>query len=222
MLKRFLRHPRTLGVLVALTAHYVRFCLATTRWRVEGAGELADFAAGAPRIIAFWHEVLPLMPILWIEGRKRGMRRGIAVLVSQHKDGQLIGDAMRVLGMDVISGSSSKGGSAALRQMVATLRSGDAVAITPDGPRGPRRVAAAGVAQLAALAGVPVMACAAVTSRTKVLGTWDRMRVPFPFGRGALVFAPLVSVARGETEAGAAAVEAALNHATDTAIGLTS
>ena len=74
------------------------------------------------------------------------------------------------------------------------LAGGDHIAITPDGPRGPRRVAAAGVAQLAALSGVPVLPCAAQTTRRWVLRTWDRMVVPQPFGRGVVVCLPTITV----------------------------
>ena len=70
--------------------------------------------------------------------------------------------------------------------------------ITPDGPRGPPRVAAPGVAQLAAMAGVRVLPCAAQTSRRRVLGTWDRMVLPLPWGRGVIVCAPPIMVPRNQ------------------------
>ena len=80
--------------------------------------------------------------------------------------------------LDVVLGSSSRGGAKGLRTAAQLLAGGDHIAITPDGPRGPRRVAAPGVAQLAALSGAPVLPCAAQTTRRWVLPTWDRMVVP--------------------------------------------
>jgi hypothetical protein len=100
------------------------------------------------------------------------------------------------------------------------LAAGDNVVITPDGPRGPRRVAAPGVAQLAALAGLPVMPCAARTSRARVLGSWDRMVLPLPFARGVIVVGALVAVDRAAPGAALPMIEAALTAACDSADAL--
>ena len=83
-----------------------------------------------------------------------------------------------------------------MRNLLGLLADGDHVAITPDGPRGPRRAAAPGVAQLAALSGAPVLPCAAQTTRHRVLPTWDSMVVPLPFGRGVVVCCPTIAVPR--------------------------
>ena len=159
---------------------------------------MAPHAAGAPVVVAFWHERLPLMPMLWVkarqsaEGRNAGNRAH--VLVSHHRDGRFIGAVVSRFALDVVLGSSSRGGAKGLRVLLNLLAGGDHIAITPDGPRGPRRVAAPGVAQLAALSGVPVLPCAAQTTRRWVLRTWDRMVVPKPFGRGVVVCLPTIAV----------------------------
>ncbi len=80
--------------------------------------------------------------------------------------------------------------------MMAALARGDMIALAPDGPRGPRRQAAPGIAQLAALAGVPILPCAARTSRRIQLRTWDRMAIPLPFGRAVMVFGASIRVPR--------------------------
>jgi lysophospholipid acyltransferase (LPLAT)-like uncharacterized protein len=101
--------------------------------------------------------------------------------------------------------------------MLEHLSRGDQVGITPDGPRGPRRVAAPGVAQLAALSGVVVLPCSAQTTRRRVLASWDRMVLPLPFGRGVLVCQKPIAVPRDAAEAAlpeiAAALTAAAEHA---------
>ena len=83
-----------------------------------------------------------------------------------------------------------------MRALIRVLEDGDQIVITPDGPRGPAREAAAGVAQLAALTQAPIIPCAAQTSARRVLATWDRMVLPLPFGRGVLVCAAPIAVPR--------------------------
>ena len=104
-----------------------------------------------------------------------------------------------------------------MRVLLRVLGRGDMVVITPDGPRGPRRRAAPGVAQLAALAGVPVLPCAARTSRLRVLPSWDRMLLPLPFARGVLVLGPPVAVDRAAPLDALPAIEAALTAACEAA-----
>lgn len=204
MLKRALRHRRVAAFGAAALGHYLRFALRTTRWRIEG--QAGPYIYAIPAIYAFWHERLPMMPALWthaidvrrVAGRARGRMH---VLVSRNQDGRMIGDMMRGFQLDLVHGSSAKGGqqkggASGLRAMLAVLAAGDQVVITPDGPRGPRRVAAPGVAQLAAMAGVPIVPCAAQTTHRRIARSWDRMVVPLPFGRGVLVCGAPITVPR--------------------------
>lgn len=207
MLKRVLRHPATLRLLAALLGRYLEFALRTTRWTLHGEEHLAPHIAGQPAIVAFWHERLPLMPALWRLVRRQGGPARANVLVSRHSDGRLIGAVVARFGVGILHGSTARngqdrGGAAVLRQMLEGLGRGEHVVLTPDGPRGPCRIAAPGVAQLAAVSGAVVLPCAAQTSRRLVLRTWDRMILPLPFGRGVLVCAPPIGVER-EGAAGA-------------------
>ncbi len=221
-MKRLLRQPQVQAALARLFGCYLDFALRTTRWRLDGMEHLAPLAVGCPHVVAFWHERLPLMPILWVllhrlpHARSGVVPGRVHVLVSRHRDGRFIGAVMRRFRIDVVIGSSSRGGAAGLLNLLRLLHNGDLVSITPDGPRGPRRVAAPGVARLAALSGVPVLPCAAQTSRHWVLGTWDRMVVPKPFGRGIVVCGPKIAVAR-EGWGEAAAIGAALTDAAERA-----
>jgi lysophospholipid acyltransferase (LPLAT)-like uncharacterized protein len=217
-MKRLLRHPVVQALLARLLGRYLAFALATTRWRLEGAEHL-DAVGGAPTIVAFWHRRLPLMPILWLLVRNRAQyrRRRVHVLVSHHADGQFIGNVIRRFKMETVAGSSSRGGAAGLRCMMRLLQSGDLVAITPDGPRGPAGEAAPGTAQLAALADVPVLPCAAQTTRHWALRTWDSMLVPKPFGRGVVVCGPLINVTRKGWADAVPAIGAALTATADLA-----
>jgi len=216
MLKSFLRRPGVQAALAGLVGRYLAFALRTTRWTLEGEAHLAPHAAGHPAVAALWHECLPLMPALWLRIRRPSGR--VHALASRHNDGRLIGEVMRRFGVEVVHGSSAragqnKGGAASVRQLLDVLAQGSHVVLTPDGPRGPTRVAAAGVAQLAALSGVPVLPCAARTSRAIRLPTWDRMFLPLPFARGILVVGPPITVPREGWEASLPAIAAALTSA---------
>jgi hypothetical protein len=223
MLKRLLRHswPQTLAA--ALLGRYLAFALATTRWRLVGAPGLLQTLARQPMVVAFWHERLPLMPILWhqVRAESRGSVRA-HVLVSRHRDGRLIGAVVARFGLALVYGSSTRdgqdrGGAAGVRALLALLAGGSHVVITPDGPRGPRREAAAGVAEIAARSGAPVLPCAAQTTRHWTLPTWDRMLLPLPFGRGVIVCGQPLSVARGSTAARLPEIAAALTAAAEEA-----
>jgi lysophospholipid acyltransferase (LPLAT)-like uncharacterized protein len=218
-MKSLLRTPRGQAMLASLLGFYLTLVLRTTRWTLDGQEQFRPFCGGAPAVIAFWHEFLPLMPALVLIARKLPFYRPrpIHTLVSRHRDGRIIGAVVRRFGILPILGSSSRGGATGLRNLLAVLRQGDVIGITPDGPRGPRRQAARGVARLAALSGVPVVPVAARTARRIQLNTWDRMTVPLPFGRGVMVCGPAVVVPPFGWEDAVPTITDALNQAADRA-----
>lgn len=222
MLKPLLRQPALQSLLAAALGRYLALALRTTRWTLHGAEHLAPHIAGRPAIAALWHERLLLLPVLWRQARRGGAEGRVSVLASRHSDGRLVGDLMRRFGVSVVHGSTARngkdrGGAAGLRTLLDRLAAGDHVVITPDGPRGPRRQAAAGVAQLAALSGTVVLPCAAQTSRRLVLRTWDRMVLPLPFGRGVIVCGPPIAVAREDAAAALPGIAAAMTEAVELA-----
>jgi 3-deoxy-D-manno-octulosonic-acid transferase len=106
------------------------------------------------------------------------------MLISGHRDGRIIADAVGHFGITSIAGSSSRGGLAALRAMIKQLKNGDCVGITPDGPRGPAMQASQGIVAAARLAQVPIIPLAYATRRRRVMRSWDRFYFPFPFTEG--------------------------------------
>lgn len=220
MLKRLGKHPAVQALLVRLVVAYVRLVTRTTRWTVLNPEHAAPLAAGQGMILAFWHEHLAVFAACWRLGLVRvtsGRPPEVKVLISSHRDGRLIADAIARLGAGVIEGSSRRGAAQALRASLRCLRDGGTVVITPDGPRGPRRQPAQGVAQLAAAAGAQVLPCAAVTSRARVMRSWDRMLFPLPFARGVIALVPPIAVARDGAEAALPAIGAALTAAREAA-----
>ncbi|WP_160121147.1 lysophospholipid acyltransferase family protein [Rhodovarius lipocyclicus] len=232
MLKRLTRHPAVQAAGAWLLGQYLALVYATTRWQLVGIEHLRAMEplaiAGQGAIACFWHERLPMMPMLWQRARQEvpalGGGRRAHVLVSRHRDGRFIGDVVTRFDLDMVYASSSKGGASGLRTLLRLLRAGDLAAITPDGPRGPRRVPAPGVAQLAMASGLPVMPSAAATTRHIRLRSWDRMMLPLPFGRGVISVGAPITLVRGEEEEGLARIKAGLDACTDAAdraLGLT-
>jgi lysophospholipid acyltransferase (LPLAT)-like uncharacterized protein len=218
-MKQLLQYRITQAIVAKLLGLYLAFALHTTRWPLDGS----QHVAGELVIVAFWHERLLLMSMLWLKARRspegRRARNRVHVLVSQHRDGRLIGAVVSRFALHALHmmlGSSTRGGGKILRLLLNLLAEGDHVAITPDGQRGPRRVAAAGVAQLAAL-GAPILSCAAQTTRHRVLRTWDRMIVPRPFGRGVVVCRPTIAVDREGWQEALSAIETSLTAAAERA-----
>ncbi|MFT9025176.1 glycosyltransferase N-terminal domain-containing protein [Acetobacter indonesiensis] len=188
------------NILISCIRAYLGFTLRTTRWTITvepEAQKLLTVQDGHPAIVAFWHEVLPLTPALWWWAEPQNPDLRLNVLISKNRDGRLIADVVSRWRIWSIAGSSdargkNKGGAAAVRRMRAKLRAGELVAITPDGPRGPRREAQQGAVALAKMVKMPVVPIGAACSGIR-LKSWDRMILPLPFGKGKLVCGAPVS-----------------------------
>src|SRR5689334_1896264 len=132
LIKALLRSEAGLRLSCWLVQAYVRLVYRTSRWTVEGAPfPQAALAQSGAFILAFWHGRLLMMPMAWQRLAPMHM------LISAHTDGRIIADAVTYFGVQSIPGSTSRGGSAALRRMLKRLAAGECVGITPDGPRGP-------------------------------------------------------------------------------------
>jgi lysophospholipid acyltransferase (LPLAT)-like uncharacterized protein len=155
----------------------IRSLAATWRIRVlnrERTDELR--AAGTPIVFAFWHG--QMLPLLW-----QHRNEGVAILISSHRDGEIIARIATSFGFRTIRGSTSRGGGRALLGLVRELEGGGEVAVTPDGPRGPARQFAPGALVAAQRAGCPIVPVAAHADRSWRLRSWDRFMIPKPFAR---------------------------------------
>lgn len=195
--KRVLRADWVRWIACWLIHLYIRFVHWTSRWTVEGADLPRRLRAqGKPFILAFWHGRLLMIPMAWQQLAPMHM------LISGHRDGRIIADAVRYFGIDSIAGSSNQGGSAALRAMVRFVRGGDCVGITPDGPNGPAMRASNGIIAAAKLARAPIIAITYATSRRRILATWDRFHLPLPWSRGVFLWDEPITVPADLDEAG--------------------
>jgi len=189
---RPLRNPVIQSILSWVMASWMRFCFATIRWTHENR-EVAEqvWADGGGVICAFWHSRIGLSPACWPLDRAQPAK----ALISLSRDGQFIAKAVALQGFPAVRGSSgrkdggeaSKGGSQALRDGLKQLKVG-ALAITPDGPRGPARQMAEGMPVMARMSGAPVLFIGMSCNPAARLSSWDRAVIPLPFGRGAIVW----------------------------------
>lgn len=173
---------------VRLGVVLVRLLGATWRIRrVHGERYDAALRGDAGVIFALWHG--QMLPLLYAH-----RRQGVAVLISEHNDGEIIARIAERLGFRTIRGSTSRGASRALIAMARRLESGGHVAITPDGPRGPARRFAAGALAAAQRAGSSIMPIGVASSRAWRLRSWDAFMIPKPFSRVTLAYGDAVGV----------------------------
>jgi lysophospholipid acyltransferase (LPLAT)-like uncharacterized protein len=156
-------------------------------------------SAGRGFIFSLWHG--QLLPLLW---QHRG--EGVAVLISEHRDGELVARAATSLGYRLIRGSTSRGADRALISMTRELQAGKEVAITPDGPKGPPRKFAAGALVAAQRSDSFIVPIGVTADRAWHLRSWDRFMIPKPFARVTIAYGNPAKVAA--TTARAAADEA--------------
>jgi hypothetical protein len=169
---------RLLLGIAPVVAHGVISTLALThRAAIVGEEHAAQYwREGRNVIMIFWHDQLLMMA-------KAYHGPGARILVSASKDGELIARTMHRFGMGTVRGSSSRGGRAALREMVMQASEPVDLVITPDGPRGPRHEIKEGVAALARLTGRPVIPVAFAASAGHRFASWDRFLLPYPWAR---------------------------------------
>ena len=177
---------------------------------VDPADLVSRRVRGERMMAAFWHDGIALMPLLVT---RLGWPGSVTVLLSWHRDAEIAARAMRHLGIHAVRGSSTRGGVGGLRGLLAARERGEDLAVVPDGPRGPRHRAKPGVIQIARATGLPLIAVGAAARPARRLGSWDRLQLPLPFARVALVASTPVPVPRGGDEASEGATLAALEAA---------
>jgi len=189
---RPLRIPAVQTALSVILARWMQFCFSTMRWTHENeAVAEAVWAKGGGVLCAFWHSRIALSPACWPLDRAQPAK----ALISLSADGQFIARAVALQGFPAIRGSSSnkdkadrdKGGSQALRAGLRQLKVG-ALAITPDGPRGPARQMAEGLPMMARISKAPTLFIGMSCNPAIRLNSWDRAIIPLPFARGAIVW----------------------------------
>ena len=170
-----------------LLARYVRLVFATSKRNDDYHKLKESYGENAPLIIGGWHGTFLLAPILMPEPGE------VSAVVARHGDAELMGQMLECFGVKLIRGAGAggkkkdKGGMFALRASLRELKAGRSVAMTADVPPGPARQAGLGIITLARLSGRPILPCAGITSRFKVLNSWSRFIVNLPFSKLVLL-----------------------------------
>jgi lysophospholipid acyltransferase (LPLAT)-like uncharacterized protein len=151
--------------------------LATCRFEVSGQQNFRQF----------WNVRQPVVFVLWhgrlLAGAYHQRRNGLVALISQHRDGEYIARVVERWGYHTVRGSSTRGGSGALRGLLRQLGRGRSVVLTPDGPRGPRQRMKPGALLVAQMSGAPIVPVATGADRAWWIEGWDRFQIPKPFSR---------------------------------------
>jgi lysophospholipid acyltransferase (LPLAT)-like uncharacterized protein len=164
--KKILRSHVTQWIISGPIAMY--FHLVNSTGRIDRP----PFPIEEPYILAMWHGRLVMLPMF----RNRG--KSLIALISSHRDGQIISKVAWLFNIETVAGSSSKGGSRALRELIRFARDGHSLFVTPDGPRGPRMHVTDGIIDLARLTGLPILPATMSARSAKVLDSWDRFLLP--------------------------------------------
>jgi lysophospholipid acyltransferase (LPLAT)-like uncharacterized protein len=144
---------------------------------LKALGERRNF------IVAFWHDLQLMLPFLFLDFVRQFGPTKFSMLISAHRDGRLIAEAIKSFGLDSIAGSSSKNARSASKAMVEELLAGHMVGITPDGPKGPRHEAKDGIFKIAEIAQVEIIPVSLAASRCWRFRSWDKMLLPKPFSK---------------------------------------
>lgn len=208
--------PFAIGLTALLSSSLVRQWMGTLNFAAVYADPSVDPVHPdyrGSKIYVFWHENI-LFPLA-LRGHCR-----IAMLLSRHEDANVLGRVAGLMGFDAIRGSTFRGGAVVLRQLAERALNRN-LAITPDGPRGPRRTLAPGCLYLASSLGIPIVAMGFGYERPWRLATWDRFAIPRPFSRArALVSRPIripPGLDRDELDAQCRGLETLLSRLSDDA-----
>jgi lysophospholipid acyltransferase (LPLAT)-like uncharacterized protein len=177
---------------IAILAHVGTFLLRVLglTWRVRflNANVVRDLTdRSAPFLYLLWHG--QLLPLLWTH-----RNRQIAVIISEHRDGELIARIAQALGFRLVRGSTSRGAARALLNASREIESGHSVAVTVDGPRGPAGSVAPGSLVISQRTNAPMVPTAAAASHSWRLRSWDRFMIPKPFARITVAYGDPIRV----------------------------
>ncbi|MCV6607242.1 MAG: lysophospholipid acyltransferase family protein [Campylobacterales bacterium] len=158
-----------LGYLLALLFYYTN----KKTYKIE-----SDFPE-EPVVVALWHGEMLMIPFIYHHLRKK---KNLIAMISEHKDGELVGKLFQYTGVGNIRGSSSRGAARVFLSAIKEIKNGKDIAITPDGPRGPRFSIADGIVALSNKTGAPIVAMRVKATKHWELKSWDRFLIPKPFG----------------------------------------
>jgi hypothetical protein len=180
---------------------FIRLLALTIRLDWIDRSGLREGSMRAPVIYCVWHNRLALTGIAYADLLKKATGSvGIAALISASRDGGMLQAVLARFGMQAVRGSTSRRGPQALKELTTCAERGFDLAVTPDGPRGPRYVVQGGVISLAQLTGHPLVPVTFNVSRKICVKSWDRFQIPLPFSRCEMIFEKPMMIPREASE----------------------
>ncbi len=170
-------------LLAILGSTILRLLFLTLRLDFEDRTGFTKNILKSPVIMCFWHNRILGITLAFLRHYPGKTRKGVNVLTSASRDGEILAHLVGQFGMDAVRGSSSRRGSRALRELIDLTENGCDIAITPDGPRGPRYSLGPGAISLAQLTSAPIAPVHARFSRCLRMKTWDGFIIPLPFSK---------------------------------------
>ena len=187
--KKILRTKLAYSIICWIGAKYIKFVSFTNSWSFINKKYVENlWKKNEAFILCFWHGRLLMMPLSWNKEKK------INVLISTHSDGQLLSKTVKHFNIETITGSSSKGGSEAIRNIIKSLKSGISIGMTPDGPRGPRMKVNSAIIKIASLTGHKIVPLSYSVKKKFFLNSWDKFLVALPFGKGCFVWGKPIKI----------------------------
>lgn len=190
-------HQKLAAWLVVVLAKLLMFT-----WRVTFEDRTGLLAGDSrPIIFGLWHNRLALsMTVYHDYVRRKFPSKGLAAMISASKDGGLLAKILDQFDVHPVRGSSSRRGRQALLEAARLAQKGFHVAITPDGPRGPRYQAHDGIIGLAQVTGYPIVPVSMSIKGKIRTKSWDRFMIPLPFARCHIILGKTIFVARDSSE----------------------
>ena len=170
-------------LLAILGSTILRLLFLTLRLDFEDRTGFTKNILKSPVIMCFWHNRILGITLAFLRHYPGKTRKGVNVLTSASRDGEILAHLVGQFGMGAVRGSSSRRGSRALRELIDLTENGCDIAITPDGPRGPRYSLGPGAISLAQLTSAPIAPVHARFSRCLRMKTWDGFIIPLPFSK---------------------------------------
>ncbi len=184
IIKKFLKSKPVQTIICRITWAYIWLVYLTTSWNLQiPVLTEAVIKSGKPFIFVFWHgRLLMIAPF-------RPKKRTLHVVISNHNDGQLIARVMEYFGFRMIRGSSNKkDGLGAFKEVIRALKNNEIVAITPDGPRGPRMRINGNVIKISQMQNIPIIPVTYSVKKSKILRSWDSFMLAKPFTKGIFIY----------------------------------
>tara|TARA_B100000989_G_scaffold294798_1_gene274567 strand:- start:2268 stop:2951 length:684 start_codon:yes stop_codon:yes gene_type:complete len=183
IMKKFINSEKFRLFLSWIISVYIKICFHTSKWIVKDGSNVETLVSQKKSfIVCFWHGRLLMMPFCW------HFKKKFFMLISAHRDGKLISEAVKYFGIETITGSSSNTKISSVKNIIQKLKNNQIVGVTPDGPRGPNQKVKEGLISLAKKTSTPIITLSLAAKYKKSLNSWDKFKFVYPFNKIVVVW----------------------------------